>query len=219
MIEFLQRMAHGLRAMNMNFGLVLSAILLPNAAMHLAAWVASTPRGLYVLDYVIFALIIEAAAATRTRLLLVPVAAIALFIATAGELMQHLGNVFLFDLRQVVNYLDFVDEWPLGLVVSGLVIFAFYLMLIVWLSVRTSGRSTQTKSIASISGVVFCLILPIALLIGERALDAYGRPNLAEIKIGQTAYMAVNILDDPVAEPFGEATMHSALTTGTHLPN
>lgn len=172
-----------LRALNVRWALVLICVLVPNLVMHAVAFQAGVKRPVMVVDYVLVALVLELGAAVRLQPLAVALAFALMLVISAGEMLIYLGDVFLFDLRQIVQYLDFVDQWPLGLVIGLAALVLLYCAGVAALGARFAGRSVVERGWLSVAGLVGLLLCPLGLFFGERMLDRFGRPNLASSQL------------------------------------
>ncbi len=202
----------------MGLSLVVLAVIVPNLAMHLVAWQGGVKRPLMVIDYALFALLLQAGAAVGLRKVFWPVAFGLFLLLSASETIQYVGNVFLFDARQILEYLDFVDQWPIALVLAGAAVFAAYVVAICTLSARATRAGVRDRGAFSIAGVCAVMVLPVALLVGERGLDFLGRPNLASVQLKAIRIAVRRAMLPATVTAFGEPTLSTTLLSAPDLP-
>lgn len=211
MMNLVRRCAQGARAMNMSFGLILAIVIIPNIVMSIVAYQAGGSRDFLLLDYIAIALLIEAAVLVRLRWLLWPLAAFALFFYAAIESLIYVGNVFFFDLRKLMTFVEFIDVWPWDLVLIGLAAFAVYLGVCLYLGFKFSGKSVRDHRWISASALIICVLLPLGLATYERSYDDVGRRNFVALRATVLWRYIEPLFIPPSMQPFDKPTMASDL--------
>ncbi len=207
MMNLVRRFAQGARAMNMSLGLIFAIVIIPNIAMSIVAYQAGGSRDFMIVDYIVIALLIEAAVLVRLRWLLWPLAAFAMLFYATIESLIYIGNIFFFDLRKILSFMEFIDAWPWDLVLIGLAGFATYLGLCLYLAFKFAGKSKRDHKWISASALIICILLPLGLAASERQYDEVGRRNFVALRATVLWRYIEPIFIPPSMQPFDHPTM------------